>query len=196
MFIDELREKLLHFTLDQRRAIISIGVVAVLIASFFALSSRGEAVEPSKIVQSISERVDAPILVHVAGKVRNPGVYPMLAGSRVNDALVAAGGPLPGTDMSEINLARKVVDGEQIFLGTSNLGSTARGKSGTSSGKVNINRASATQFESLPTIGPVIARRIVEFRKSNGQFISIEDLQKVTGIGAKTFARIKDRITL
>jgi len=196
MFIDELREKLLHFTLDQRRAIISIGVVAVLIASFFALSSRGEAVEPSKIVQSISERVDAPILVHVAGKVRNPGVYPMLAGSRVNDALVAAGGPLPGTDMSEINLARKVVDGEQIFLGTSNLGSTARGKSGMSSGKVNINRASATQFESLPTIGPVIARRIVEFRKSNGQFISIEDLQKVTGIGAKTFARIKDRITL
>ena len=196
MHIDELREKLLDFSEDQRRAIISIGLIAILIASFFALASRGQSVEASEPLQKIVVQGDNSLLVHVVGKVLRPGVYPMVSGARVNDAIAAAGGALKGVDLSEINLARKVVDGEQIYIGIESFTKNSSGSTKVGSGKININRANASQFESLPKIGPVIAKRIMDYRKLNGQFAALEDIQKVTGIGAKTFARIKDRITL
>ena len=196
MHIDELREKLLDFSEDQRRAIISIGLIAILIASFFALASRGQSVEASEPLQKIVVQGDNSLLVHVVGKVLRPGVYPMVSGARVNDAIAAAGGALTGVDLSEINLARKVVDGEQIYIGIESFTKNSSGSTRVGSGKININRANASQFESLPKIGPVIAKRIMDYRKLNGQFAALEDIQKVTGIGAKTFARIKDRITL
>mgnify|MGYP006280875871 FL=1 len=196
MHIDELREKLLDFSEDQRRAIISIGLVAILIASFFALASHGQSVEASEPLQKVVVQSDNSLLVHVVGKVLRPGVYPMVSGARVNDAIAAAGGALKGVDLSEINLARKVVDGEQIYVGIESFTKNSSGSTRVGSGKININRANASQFESLPKIGPVIAKRIMDYRKLNGQFAALEDIQKVTGIGAKTFARIKDRITL
>ena len=196
MHIDELREKLLDFSEDQRRAIISIGLIAILIASFFALASRGQSVEASEPLQKVVVQSDNALLVHVVGKVLRPGVYPMVSGARVNDAIAAAGGALKGVDLSEINLARKVVDGEQIYVGIESFTKNSSGSTRVGSGKININRANASQFESLPKIGPVIAKRIMDYRKLNGQFAALEDIQKVTGIGAKTFARIKDRITL
>jgi len=196
MHIDELREKLFDFSEDQRRAIISIGLIAILIASFFALASRGQSVEASEPLQKIVVQGDNSLLVHVVGKVLRPGVYPMVSGARVNDAIAAAGGALKGVDLSEINLARKVVDGEQIYVGIESFTKNSSGSTRVGSGKININRANASQFESLPKIGPVIAKRIMDYRKLNGQFAALEDIQKVTGIGAKTFARIKDRITL
>jgi competence protein ComEA len=196
MHIDELREKLLDFSEDQRRAIISIGLIAILIASFFALASRGQSVEASEPLQKVVVQGDNSLLVHVVGKVLRPGVYPMVSGARVNDAIAAAGGALKGVDLSEINLARKVVDGEQIYVGIESFTKNSSGSTRVGSGKININRANASQFESLPKIGPVIAKRIMDYRKLNGQFAALEDIQKVTGIGAKTFARIKDRITL
>lgn len=196
MHIDELREKLLDFSEDQRRAIISIGLIAILIASFFALASRGQSVEASEPLQKIVVQGDNSLLVHVVGKVLRPGVYPMVSGARVNDAIAAAGGALKGVDLSEMNLARKVVDGEQIYVGIESFTKNSSGSTRVGSGKININRANASQFESLPKIGPVIAKRIMDYRKLNGQFAALEDIQKVTGIGAKTFARIKDRITL
>lgn len=196
MHIDELREKLLDFSEDQRRAIISIGLVAILIASFFALASHGQSVEASEPLQKVVVQSDNSLLVHVVGKVLRPGVYPMVSGARVNDAIAAAGGALKGVDLSEMNLARKVVDGEQIYIGIESFTKNSSGSTKVGSGKININRANASQFESLPKIGPVIAKRIMDYRKLNGQFAALEDIQKVTGIGAKTFARIKDRITL
>ena len=196
MHIDELREKLLDFSEDQRRAIISIGLIAILIASFFALASRGQSVEASEPLQKVVVQGDNSLLVHVVGKVLRPGVYPMVSGARVNDAIAAAGGALKGVDLSEMNLARKVVDGEQIYVGIESFTKNSSGSTRVGSGKININRANASQFESLPKIGPVIAKRIMDYRKLNGQFAALEDIQKVTGIGAKTFARIKDRITL
>jgi len=196
MHIDELREKLFDFSEDQRRAIISIGLIAILIASFFALASRGQSVEASEPLQKIVVQGDNSLLVHVVGKVLRPGVYPMVSGARVNDAIAAAGGALKGVDLSEINLARKVVDGEQIYVGIESFTKNSSGSTRVGSSKININRANASQFESLPKIGPVIAKRIMDYRKLNGQFAALEDIQKVTGIGAKTFARIKDRITL
>ena len=102
---------------------------------------------------------------------------------------------LPVADVSEVNLARLVVDGEQIYLPSKS--ETIRSATHLNShSKININRANASLFDTLPGVGPVIAARIVQFRKDNGPFANLEDLQKVEGIGPKLFMRIKDRLSL
>jgi competence protein ComEA len=122
-------------------------------------------------------------------------VYPVIDGSRVVDAISAAGGARKGVDLSVINLARKVVDGEQIYLGAKPE-EKRKVDSKNFSGTVYVNRASVSQFDSLSGIGPVLARRIVDYRSANGPFVDIADLQKVPGIGTKTFERIKSRLSL
>lgn len=199
MNLEELRERFLDFTIEQRRALVSISVIAIGVALYFTLSSRSEVLASPDPVQvkklNSSETTTALLFIHVAGKVAKPGVYPVLKGSRVVDAIAAAGGALKGTDLSDINLARQVVDGEQIYL--SNATASSRAGNGASfNGKININRAGVSGFDSLPGIGPVIAGRIVAYRKANGPFQSVDDLQKVNGVGAKTFERIKGRLSL
>ena len=199
MNLEELRERFLDFTIEQRRALVSISVIAIGVALYFTLSSRSEVLASPDPVQvkklNSSETTTALLFIHVAGKVAKPGVYPVLKGSRVVDAIAAAGGALKGTDLSDINLARQVVDGEQIYL--SNATASSRSGNGAGyNGKININRAGVSGFDSLPGIGPVIAGRIVAYRKANGPFQSVDDLQKVNGVGAKTFERIKGRLSL
>lgn len=191
--LSNLKNALLDYSIEQKRAIVAISVGALAIATFFFFTSRGEAVEtpPVKVIEQSQAKM---LLVHVAGDVKKPGVYPVVEGSRVVDALAAAGGAKKGVDLSQINLARKVVDGEQIFLGKKLESKGIRGKS--FNGTIYINRASAAQFDSLSGIGPVIAKRIIEYRNANGPFVDIADLQKVAGIGAKTFERIKGRLSL
>lgn len=183
----------LEYTADQKRALIAIALGALSISTFLFFASKGEAVEapPIKIVESVPTKM---LLVHVAGLVKKPGVYPVLEGSRVVDAIAAAGGAKKGVDLSQINLARKVVDGEQIYLGEKRTVKSA----GTSSfrGTVYVNRATAAQFDSLPGVGPVIAKRIVDYRNTNGPFVDIAELQKVAGIGPKSFEKIKNRLSL
>ena len=192
----ELRENSFEYTVDQKRAVLGICLVAVSISIFLFFASRGEAVEtpPIKIVETSPAKM---LLIHVAGEVKRPGVYPVVEGSRVVDALAAAGGAKKGVDLSQINLARKLVDGEQIYLGLQNPKTKAnRTSGGTFSGVVYVNRATAQQFDSLDGIGPVLAKRIIEYRNTNGPFVDIADLQKVPGIGAKTFAKIQSRLSL
>ena len=199
MDFSELKERFLAFTVDQKRALISLSIIAIGIAIFFSLSSKSQAVysaEPIRVeANSSSESSTAIIFIHVAGKVSKPGVYPVLRGTRVIDLIAHAGGALKGVDLSDINLARQVVDGEQIYVANAEINGP-RGTSSKYSGKVNINRGTVMSFDSLPGIGPVIARRIVEYRKVNGPFLSLEDLKKVQGVGAKIFERIKGRLTL
>ena len=199
MDFSELKERFLAFTVDQKRALISLSIIAIGIAIFFSLSSKSQAVysaEPIRVeANSSSESSTAIIFIHVAGKVSKPGVYPVLRGTRVVDVIAHAGGALKGVDLSDINLARQVVDGEQIYVANAEINGP-RGTSSKYSGKVNINRGTVMSFDSLPGIGPVIARRIVEYRKVNGPFLSLEDLKKVQGVGAKIFERIKGRLTL
>ena len=184
----------LDYSTDQKRALIAIALGALSISTFLFFASRGEAVEapPIKIVESTPTKM---LLVHVAGLVKKPGVYPVLEGSRVVDAIAAAGGAKQGVDLSQINLARKVVDGEQIFLGKKPRDSKASSSSNYR-GTVFVNRATVAQFDSLSGIGPVIAKRIVEYREKNGPFVDIADLQKVAGIGPKSFEKIKNRLSL
>jgi len=148
-----------------------------------------------------------PLVVHVSGGVVQPGVYTLPAGSRLQQAVEAAGGLLPQADTQNINLAAPLQDGQKVAIPT--LAPTAtpfsRGPGATdillpspvpTSGLVNINTASQAELESLPGIGPVTAQKIIQYRQEHGPFQSIEDIMNVPGIGQKTFEAIKDLITV
>jgi len=127
----------------------------------------------------------------------NSGVYELPAGSRVIDAIRAAGGAKAKAALSELNLARVIKDGEQIYVDliyTSESRARAGSKASAPRGPININRATASDLDSLDGIGPVIAKRIIAFRTTNGPFTAVEDLLKVSGIGDAKFAQFKEKI--
>lgn len=138
------------------------------------------------------------IYVHVLGQVTKPGLYVLRDGDRAVDAVAAAGGYTATADRSQLNLARPLVDGEQIIVAAVGEAPAASGApaSGASGGKVNLNTADETSLETLPRVGPALAGRILEWRKTNGRFSSVEDLMSVSGIGQKTFDGLKDRVTV
>jgi competence protein ComEA len=137
-------------------------------------------------------------LVHVAGKVKKPDVYPLLQGSRVADAIKAAGGAKKGVELNDINLARVLIDGEQVFVGylPEIVKSSSKKAPAKFTGIININRGTKAEFDSLVGIGPVIAGKIIKYRNENGPFMAIDDLLKVSGVGAKTLERMRPRLTL
>ena len=138
------------------------------------------------------------IYVHLLGQVVRPGLYVLHDGDRAVDAVAAAGGFTPTADRSQLNLARPLVDGEQIVVPAVGAVPTASSASvgGASGGKVNLNSADETALETLPRVGPALAGRILDWRKKNGRFTSVEDLMSVTGIGQKTFDGLKDLVTV
>jgi competence protein ComEA len=138
----------------------------------------------------------ATVVVDVAGKVRKPGLVRTRTGARVADVLAAAGGALPGVDLSTLNLARPVADGEQILVGLPGPPAVAGtpGVGGSSGGQVDLNTATAEQLEELPGVGPVLAQRIVDWRTEHGRFSSVDELQEVSGVGEKKFADIRPHV--
>ncbi len=138
------------------------------------------------------------LVVDVAGKVRRPGVLTLPAGSRVHDAIERAGGARRGVDLSSLNLARLLVDGEQVLVGvTPPAGSAAAAVGGAPAGALlNLNTATAEQLEELPGVGPVTAESILAWRTDNGAFSSVDELLEVDGIGEKTLADIAPHVTL
>ena len=154
-----------------------------------------------------------PITVHVIGAVVRPGVYTFPEGSRVQDAVNAAGGLLVEADPSSINLAAKLEDGQQLDIPGAG-GSVSGGVPGSSSSGtgpftvlttpsattntadlVNINTATLDELDTLPGIGPTTAQKIIDYRKQHGPFSNIEDIMNVSGIGPATFDNIKNLIT-
>ncbi|MEU9853371.1 ComEA family DNA-binding protein [Streptomyces sp. NPDC047974] len=141
----------------------------------------------------------AEVVVDVGGKVRRPGVLTLPAGSRVADALRAAGGVRAGADLTGLNRARVLLDGEQVLVGVPGApagGSAAPGVGpgagpGGSGAPLNLNTATAEQFDGLPGVGPVLARRIVDHRTERGGFRSVEELREVDGIGERRFADLQ-----
>ena len=154
--------------------------------------------QPSALAQVIPITIAEPeIFVDVTGAVNKPGVYTLTGKSRVIDAIKAAGDSAPGADLSTINLARVLNDGEQIYVDSTVVnGSGAHVSKAAHSGPININRATAHELDALDGVGPVIAQRIVDYRKINGSFLTIDDLQKVSGIGAAKFAQIKAKVRI
>jgi len=139
-------------------------------------------------------------VVHVAGKVRHPGVVQLAAGARVIDAIDAAGGVRAGTDLTTVNLARLVVDGEQIVVGVPGIAAgpadSAAPPAGTSApaGPLDLNAATLEQLLDLPGVGPVLAQRILDYRTANGGFRSVEQLREVTGIGDARFQELASKV--
>lgn len=147
----------------------------------------------------------AEVVVHVAGAVARSGVYHLPAGSRVVDAIEAAGGAAAEADVNALNLAQPLVDGQKVLVPQAGevapggaAGGAAAGPLGSSGGsaKVNINAAGLAELETLPGIGPALAQRILDYRAAHGPFRSLEDLKNVSGIGDMRFAELKDYITL
>lgn len=151
--------------------------------------------------------------VHVVGEVADPGVVELDVDARVRDAIDAAGGPTKSAVLAGVNLARLVVDGEQIVVpdaAGAELGapgapgaSPGGGASAPGSGSgapdgalVNLNAADATALETLPRVGPALAQRIIDWREANGSFASVDQLLDVSGIGEKTLEGFRDRVTV
>ncbi len=145
------------------------------------------------LVIPIQETVTAEVIVNVAGKVANPGVYKLPVGSRVVDAINLAGNQLKGVDISDINLARVLVDGEQILVGTPPAVAAKRAAAKVSaSNPLDLNRATAAQLDTLPGIGPVTAQRILDYRSKVGRINSVDELKKISGLGGAKFEEIKN----
>jgi competence protein ComEA len=130
------------------------------------------------------------LTIYVSGAVATPGVYNLKEGSRVDDAVKAAGGSLPGADLSNINLATQLTDGQQIDV------PGAAEPIHVTVGRVNINTATVDDLDQLPGIGPTTAKAIVDYRLQHGPFQVIQDIQNVPGVGPATFELIQDYINV
>jgi len=206
---EAIREKYLDFgfTDEQRKAVLITFAAALAVGAIFFALSQGRSSEPiasvvpTVIAPSIPEIAEV-LIVDVSGRVHKPGVYSLDKGSRAIDAIDKAGGALSGVDLSDINLAHVLFDGEQIIVGAPKVSysNTKRGapkvKAPTASSPLSLNSATLAQLDTLPGIGPVMANRIFAYRKLNGPFLVIEDLKKVSGIGDVTFAEISKLVRI
>jgi competence protein ComEA len=187
--------------------VILIAVVGVLVSA--AAQGGSEVAVPEPVATTASGPPSAPasaaggpLLVHVTGAVRKPGIASLPAGSRVLDAVAAAGGLTEDADVSAVNLARPVADGEQLVVlrvgeaPPPAAAADAQAGAEGSGGIVNLNTATQAELETLPRIGPALAQRILDWRQANGRFGAATDLLKVSGIGQKLFDGLKDRVTV
>jgi competence protein ComEA len=189
--------------LDRRslRAVLALVCAAGLVAGWMWWQGRPRAVALAPTLTSAGTPVagtDAAgglgvdggdVVVHVLGAVRKPGLLRLPAGSRVDDAIQAAGGTKTPKALASVNLARSLVDGEQILVTAD--GAPPGGQGSGSSAGVGLNSASASEFEALPGVGPVLAQRIVDWRTTNGSFRSIDELGEVSGIGDSILEQLR-----
>ncbi|MER8028251.1 ComEA family DNA-binding protein [Streptomyces bauhiniae] len=202
----------------ERRGVLALGVVlaAVLAGQHFwagrtesvsapqvvreAPAARGKGPDlPGAVSVSGSASPGAQIVVDVSGKVRDPGIRRLPSGSRVADALKAAGGVRPGVRAEGLNRARFLVDGEQIVVGASGapppVGAGAVAPAGGSpSAPVSLGTATVEQLDTLPGVGPVLAQRIIDYRTQHGGFRSVDELRQVDGIGDRRFSDLRARV--
>lgn len=163
----------------------------------------------SDYTENLENTNNVEIIVHVAGAVENEGIQHLNENSRVADAIDAAGGLTSDANSNNINLAQKISDGQKIYIpfyedselnenNNNNFqiidDNTSSSTDNSSNALVNINIATQTELETLPGIGPSTALKIINYRKENGNFKSIDDIKNVTGIGDSKFEKIKDKI--
>ncbi|MCA1830759.1 MAG: ComEA family DNA-binding protein [Actinobacteria bacterium] len=193
-----------------RREAIALGVLALLILGGAGIAYVRAQPAPAASLAPLSSPTESggaatgQVVVYIVGAVVHPGVYTFDPGARVLDALRAAGGFAKDADRFATNLARALVDGEQIVIprvgeaaaAAAGGGGGSAGGGSAAGGKVNINSATVSDFDSLPGIGPVLAQRIFDYRTQHGPFHDIRDLMKVSGIGQRKFDSIKDFVTV
>ncbi|WP_091118944.1 ComEA family DNA-binding protein [Nocardioides terrae] len=187
---------------DPKVAPVPAGAAAPLVA----VTAGSPGTSPSAVTASgpAAATTASTVTVDVTGKVRRPGVLDLPAGSRVVDAIAAAGGARPGADLSGLNRARVLVDGEQVVVGgpapAGAAGSSAAGSAGAAvtapEALVNLNTATVDELETLPEVGPVTAQAILDYRTEHGGFGAVDELLDIEGIGEKTLEKIAPRVTV
>jgi competence protein ComEA len=174
-------------------ALVAVAVCAAVVAGVVLLRARPHEVAPPPLLTASAAPVTGgpQVVVDVAGKVRHPGIVRLPLGSRVDDAVRAAGGPLPGAGFEGLNRARKLADGEQVLVGAP---AAAAGAAVGGDGRVDLNAADVTALDALPGIGPVLAQKIVDWRTEHGRFTSADQLREVGGIGESKYAAVKNKV--
>ncbi len=201
--------------LNKKQKIILILAVSCIIAfiGFYIIKRTGEnkytsleIIEDNEIIEEDIEEANNSIIVHITGEIKNQGIVEIEEGARIADIIEEAGGVTEDADLSKVNLAYQVEDGQKIYIPNKNddedieyITEDAGGEeiiSGedSKSEKVNINTATQTELETLSGIGPSTALNIIEYREENGKFETIEDIKNVPGIGDAKFENIKDSI--
>lgn len=189
-------------------ALVVVALLAAVVAGGVVLRGRPQEVLVPQVLSSgspmpgVSAEPDpeAVVVVSVAGEVRRPGLVRLPAGSRVDDAVTAAGGPVEGASTGLLNLARRLVDGEQVLVGVEpppgQPAGAGSGGGASAGGLLDLNTASASDLDALPGIGPVLAQRIVDWRTENDRFGSVDQLREVTGIGEAKFEDLRAKVTV
>jgi competence protein ComEA len=180
-------------------AAVCIALLAV-VTTVVLVSHRRPAAEaapalPAAITAAPTPTSAAALVVSVVGRVADPGLITLPTGSRVADAIRAAGGALPGTNDLALDLAQRLTDGQQIYVGIPIPAAAAAPASPSTMSKVDLNMATEDQLESLPGVGPAMAQHILAWRTQHGQFTSISQLRDVSGIGDGRYAKLKDLVT-
>jgi competence protein ComEA len=174
----------------ERRQWVGAGVIVVVSAGA-GLWYAARSPEPPPVAVSPVLAGSGVITVHVAGAVRVPGLVEVPGGSRVADAIVAAGGVMPGADLQGVNLAAPLADGQQLVVPLEVDGSPG---AAAADGRIRINVAGAAELEGLPGVGPVLAQRIVDYRDQHGPFTVVEDLLDVPGIGEAKLEALRESV--
>ncbi|MGH3093896.1 MAG: helix-hairpin-helix domain-containing protein [Gaiellaceae bacterium] len=189
--------------ISRRRALAyALVLLAVLaLAGSYALRRDPPAQRPLPAAALAAEPAPArKLVVHVVGAVREPGLYRLREGSRVDDAIQRAGGPKPKAALELVNLASPVADGQQVVVPVrGSAGATIAGSpgaSGTTGGIVHLNSATLEDLDTLPGVGPVTAQKILDYRTANGAFSSVEELDAVPGIGPATLEELRPLVGL
>lgn len=183
---------------DRHLALVGIAGIALLVlVGWWVLAGRPESIDEPVAITPPSESATAPVeelVVDVVGAVARPGIVTVPSGSRVHEAIEAAGGLVGQPDTTSLNMARELTDGEQLLVG---IAPPAMGPSGGGEGQaLDLNRADQPALEELPGIGPVTAAAILDWRAENGPFRSVEDLLDVKGIGDATLADLRDHVVV
>ncbi len=180
--------------LERHRSTLATALVVLVAVAAFAVLQvpRRPALE---VTAPVSPPAPPSIKVHVVGAVQFPGVYQLAADARVEDGLKAAGGPDPSADISSLNLAAPLKDGQQLVIPQSGTSSAAAPSAGSSlttqSTKLDLNRASLADLDALPGIGPVTAQKLLDYRTKQGRFTSVDELKDAKLVTASTYERIK-----